>query len=389
MIYLDNNATTMLDPRVAEVMLDCWTTGPMNPSSQHRAGRRAANRLDEAISQIGALLGADVDSPGGAGFIVTSGGTEANNLAIRGIGDRHRGLVVSAVEHPSVLRAAAAESGRGRRVDVLPVDAAGIVDIEALRRLCENPSTRPSLVSVMAANNETGVVQKIAEVAAVCAATRVLLHVDAVQVIGKLPFSFAALGAAAVSIAAHKFHGPVGIGGLLVKPGIEVRPLLHGGDQQLAQRAGTEPVALVVGMAEALRLAVESLEETTATLRRYGENLEGALTERFDEIVIHGEGTERLPGTSCMSFPGADRQAMLMALDAAGVACSSGSACASGSSRPSHVLEAMGVPERLIATALRFGFSRFSTVADCSDAIEIISSRYQRLREKKAVEKSE
>ncbi len=387
MIYLDNNATTAVDPQVADAMLRCWASGPLNPSSQHAAGRTARNRLDDALSQIGRLLGGDVDSPAGDSLILTSGGTEANNLAILGIGDPAGPLVISGIEHPSVMATAKRQADRGRKLRLIPVDRRGTIDVDAARQLIIHSRPRPALVSVMAANHETGVIQPINQIAEICRAAAVPLHVDAVQMIGKLPFCFAALGAAAVSVAAHKFHGPAGIGALLVRAGVEIRPQVHGGDQQLTRRAGTEPVALAVGMAEALRRATETLPDTVLRMQSYRDALEVGLSQRFDDLVIHGAGTDRLPGTSCVSFAAVDRQTMLLALDCAGIACSSGSACASGSSQPSPVLLAMGVPANLVDTALRFGFSRFSTSADVDQSIEIISRQYSRLGKKQLVEK--
>ena len=388
MIYLDNNATTRLDPQVAEAIRRVWDLGPLNPSSQHRAGRQARNLLDEAISELGRCLGADVDSPGGDSLVLTSGGTEANNLAVLGIGDASGPLVISALEHPSVLEPARAAARAGREVRLIPLTSNGRIDLAAARELIVERSPRPALVSVMSANNETGVIQPLAELAAICREAAVPLHVDATQTVGKMPLDFAALGLAALSAAALKFHGPAGIGLLLVRSGVPLRSALLGGEQQLGKRAGTEPVGLAVGMATALTIALQQLDASATLMGQCRERLETGLLGDFPELVIHGVSAPRLAGTTCISFPGADRQAMLMALDIAGVACSSGSACASGSSRPSHVLAAMGVAGELIDTALRFGFSRFSTTDDADRAVELISRQYRRLREKLVVENS-
>lgn len=389
MIYLDNNATTQLDHRVAEIMLEVWQSGPLNASSQHAAGRSARNRLDDAISQLGQLLGGDVDSPGGDALTLTSGGTEANNLAICGIGDTALPLVVSAIEHPSVLQCASNQAASGRIVRVIPVDSSGVIDLGAAAELIAGTAPRPSLVSVMAANNETGVIQPIEQLAAICNGVEVALHVDATQSVGKLPVDFHKLGIAALTATAHKFHGPAGIGLLLVRSGTAVRPLMHGGEQQLGKRPGTEAVALAVAMAMSLRIAIQSRDDSTALMNACRDHLESTLCGELPEIVIHGNAVARLPGTSCISFPRVERQTMLMALDVAGICCSSGSACASGSSQPSHVLMAMGVLRPLVDTALRFGFSRLSTSQDSHQAAAAISRCYGRLGQKKAVEKSE
>ena len=386
MIYLDNNATTAIDPRVLELMRDVWFSGPLNASSQHASGRAARNRLDESISLMSGLLGGDVDSPGGGRLILTSGGTESNNLALSGIGDPQGRLVISAIEHPSVLEVARGQAASGRDVNVIPVDESGVIDREVASRLI-NASPRPALVSVMAANNETGVVQPIEWLGQLCQSAGVPLHCDATQAIGKLAFRGDLPGLSAVTATAHKFHGPAGIGLLMVRAGVDLRPQMVGGEQQLAHRAGTEPVALAAGMAEALRLAECSIDQHAGLMSRCRDRFESALMAVFPELTIHGHTVARLPGTSCISFPAADRQAMLMALDLAGIACSSGSACASGSSRPSHVLSAMGVGGAQIATALRFGFSRFSTFAEVDQAVDAISRSYKRLRDHQVVEK--
>jgi len=388
MIYLDNNATTALDERVAQAMLSVWRGGPLNASSQHGAGRRARNQLDHSLSQLAHLLGGDIDTPGGDSLIVTSGGTESNNLAIAGLGDPSQPLVISGIEHPSVLEMARNEATRGREVRVIPVDADGAIDLAVAKELIQQAAPRPALVSVMASNNETGVIQPIDSLASICRTVAVPLHIDAAQSVGKLPIGLRALGVSAISATAHKFHGPAGIGLLLVRAGVPLRPQMIGGAQQLGKRAGTEAIGLVVGMAQALSIALDSLAESTAQMLACREVFESSLKSVLPEIVIHGERTLRLPGTSCLSLPGVERQMMLLALDAAGIACSSGSACASGSSQPSHVLSAMGVPSRLIETALRFGFSRLSTTDEASEAADSIFRCYRRLQANVVVEKS-
>jgi len=379
LIYFDNNATTAIDPAVADAIMVALKSGPMNASSQHAIGRAAHNKLDSAISEIGQLLGADVDSPGGDQLILTSGGSESNNLAIFGIGDPTAPLVVSAIEHPSVLAAAVMTQHAGREVRVIPVDSTGSIDIAAARLLITKLPL-PSLVSVMSANNETGVIQPTTNLADICQPLSIPLHIDATQTIGKLPFAFPSSGAAAVTFTAHKFHGPAGIGGLLTRSGVTVRPMIHGGEQQLAKRPGTESIPLAIGMAIALRLAVRDSESIACRLRSMRDRLEQELSNGIEKIVFYGQDVARLPGTSCFSLLGVDRQAMLMALDLAGLACSSGSACASGSSRPSHVLQAMGVTEAALESALRLGMSKFSTTEEAVLAAETICLQYRRLR---------
>lgn len=387
MIYLDNNATTSIDPVVVEAMINCFAQGPMNASSQHAIGRAARKALDAAMSLIGCQLNADVDSPGGDQLVITSGGSESNNLALYGIGDANAPLVVSSIEHPSVLAVASSMQSSGREVRVLPVSRDGIVDVQQAQTLI-SMSPKPGLVSMMSANNETGVIQPIDHVATFCRRLGVPLHVDATQTIGKLPFDFKSTDAAAITFTAHKFHGPAGIGGLLIRSGVSVRPMLLGGEQQLGKRPGTEAVPLVVGMAKALAVAVAGQQEVASRLRALRDSMETRLSKSIEGIIFHGKQQDRLPGTSCFSTPGVDRQAMLMALDLAGLACSSGSACASGSSRPSHVLEAMGVGETAINSAIRVGMSKFSTADEVDASIDTICRQHRRLRRINSVEKS-
>lgn len=388
MIYLDNNATTAIDPAVVEAMMKCFAIGPLNASSQHAIGRAARKELDAAVSEIGRLLGADVDSPGGDSLVLTSGGSESNNLALMGIGDANAPLVVSSIEHPSVLAVASSMHAQGREVRVLPVTDDGVVDLSSAKNLISQ-LPKPGLVSVMSANNETGVIQPIPSLAEICRSLVVPLHVDATQTIGKLPFDFETSGIAAVTFTAHKFHGPAGIGGLLLRAGLSLRPMLLGGEQQFGKRPGTEAVPLVVGMAKALGIAIDAQTQVTSRLRQLRDRMETELATAIHDLIIHGKGVDRLPGTSCFSLPQVDRQAMLMALDLAGLACSSGSACASGSSRPSHVLEAMRVPEIAINSAIRLGMSKFSTEQDIRMAIDTICRQQLRLRKLSMVEKSE
>ncbi len=387
MIYLDNNATTALLPAAAREMTRVWDLGALNPSSQHARGRLARAELDRAATEIGRLLGADIQRPGGEQLIFTSGGTEANNLALHGLATPAVPLIVSRIEHPSLLEVAQAWQARGRQVEWLPVDARGVVDLNFLQAALQRFADARPVVCVMAANNETGVLQPIAEAAQLCRTRRAHLHVDATQWVGKLPLDFATLQADSLVFAAHKFHGPVGVGGLLLAPGVSLQAQWQGGAQQLGLRPGTEPVALAVGTAVALRAAVEQQATTMPAIQRLRDRFEQALTETFPDLVVHGRDAPRLAGTSCLGFPHVDRQSMLMALDLAGIACSSGSACASGSSEPSYVLQAMGVPAEWLDGSLRFGLSKFSTETEISQATRLISNAYKRLRDLCDVEK--
>ncbi len=301
-IYLDNNATTALDPRVADSILEAFQSGPCNPSSQHALGRQARSRIDDAFEVIGRCIGTRLDQPGGPRLVITSGGTESNNLALSGIGDNGP-IVLSRIEHPSVLAAAEALQAGGRTIRWLDVDARGEIRVELLEQLISDHATPATLVSTMSANNETGVLQPIDRVSEICRAAGVPLHVDATQSVGKLPFQLDSLGASAVTFTAHKFHGPAGVGGLWLDSGIKVRPILHGGEQQLETRPGTEPVALVLGMAQALQFAVDEMQDSASRMGELRDHLEQELVSRHRELVIHGLGKRRLPGTTCISFP--------------------------------------------------------------------------------------
>jgi cysteine desulfurase len=376
-IYLDHNATTPVFPEVVEAMRTCWSEPYLNPASQHSFGRRARQVLEDARDCIAAMLGATTSGHAPDRVIFTSGGTEANNLAIMGClhaADRSRPLassqkhlIVSAIEHPSINVLADNLARDGRQVDRLGVDANGVIRVDDLRRLLR-PETR--LVAAMLANNETGVLEPVEELAAICAENRLPLHTDAAQAAGKLPLAFRELGVATMSIAAHKFGGPLGIGALVVRRDVELTPQLVGGFQQFGLRPGTESVALAVGMRRALELWTANRSEWLSHLQTLRDRFEGALKSR--ELVILGKDAERLPNTSNIAFIGLDRQALFLALDQAGIACSTGSACASGSSEPSPVHIAMGCKSAVISSALRFSFGVATTLADVEEAAERI-----------------
>ena len=393
-IYLDNNATTAIDPQVADAVADVHRRGPMNASSQHAAGRAAAALLADAIESIGHHLGSRIGTPGGPRIVITSGGTEANHLGLAGWADgvagraggvtgtdrqNRRDLCVSAVEHPCVMETAAfLQRQRGVKVHVAPVDGDGVVDVAAMDAMLDEYPI--GAVAVMSANNETGVIQPIHRVAERCRQRGVWLHVDATQTIGKLPFEPETLGVDSAVLSAHKFHGPTGVGALYLGPGRSIAPTFHGGGQQLETRPGTEPVAAVVGMATALDVAMRSQTETAGHCRRQRDRLESAIREAAPSVVIQGGDAPRLPGTTCLSLVGADRQSFLMALDMASIAASSGSACSSGSAPPSHVLIAMGRPETEIQSAIRFGVSKFTTDDEIETAVKRILKVYARLK---------
>ncbi|MCP4191504.1 MAG: cysteine desulfurase [Planctomycetaceae bacterium] len=377
-IYLDHNATTPIDPRVVAAMQDCYARIGANAGSQHRAGRAARLALDDAREEIATLLGAEISSAADQ-FVVTSGGTEANNLGIlgRALGDPGR-MIISSLEHPSTIAAAGELAQRGWQIDWLAALESGSICLNHLEALLKKGQP-PHLVSVMLANNETGVIQPIREVVQRCHAYGIPVHTDAVQVAGKSPIDFRELGVDSLSLAAHKFHGPAGVGGLLVRNGSQLRPILFGGSQQLGMRPGTEPVALVVGMLAALRLWSEESSERYERLESGRNRLESALCEDSSAVV---NGTDpRLPHTLNISFCGLDRQAILMALDLAGVACSTGSACASGSSEPSPVLLAMGLDRERIESSLRLSLGATTQSEEIEEAAVRILKTIRHLRQ--------
>jgi cysteine desulfurase len=371
-IYLDNNATTPLLPAVREAMRPYLTEIFGNPASSHGAGRRARQALEDARERTADLLGAHPEE-----VIFTSGATEANNLALFGLAGPEPGhLISSPVEHPCALEPVRRLEEAGLVVDWLPVDRAGTVRAEVLAELLR-PETR--LVSVMLANHETGAVQPIAALAGQLP-PGIALHCDAAAAAGKMPVRFHDLGVTSLTISAHKFHGPKGIGALVLRRQARLRPLLYGGHQQQARRPGTEPVALVVGLAAALELAEREMETRHAHVlslrRRFLERLEATASP----VVLNGPGEGGVPHTVNLSFPGCRAEALLMNLDLAGVACATGSACSSGSLLPSPVLQAMQVPPEVLHSAMRFSFSPVLTEADVEEASRRIATVVERLR---------
>ena len=382
-IYLDHNATAPLLPQIVEVMAACDRDGPANPASQHAAGRRARQMLEQAREGIAEILGVDLHSSQPDQLIFTSGGTEANNLALFGLaGETPNRVIISAIEHPSVVGPAEALARCGWQVDRLRVSSDGVIDVEHARNLLRPAprAPRPSLLSAMLANNETGVMQPVGELARLCAEQNIPLHTDAVQVAGKLPLRFRDLGASAMTITAHKFHGPRGIGALVVRHGVKLQPLLHGGFQQAGLRPGTEDVALAIGMFTALKLWQREADERATRMTILRDRLEAQFLAGDAYAVISGASAPRLPHTTNVAFVGINRQALLMALDLAGVACSTGSACASGSSEPSPVLLAMGCDEGVVEGALRLSLGAMTTLAEIDEAARRILLAVNELR---------
>jgi cysteine desulfurase len=373
-IYLDHNATTPTRPEVVEALARALAENYANPASQHQPGQRAHRVLEDARERIAEILGANLSGPTPDRLILTSGGTESNNLAILGVaGMDHQQqgghIVISAAEHPSVIEPAERLLKAGWELDALGIDGNGVVRVERLAGLL-NPRTR--LVSVLLGNHDTGVVQPTPQVVEICNTANVPVHTDAVQAIGKLPVDFRALGVALMSIGAHKFQGPPGIGGLLVRHAVPLEPVLYGGAQQWGTRPGTESVALVLGMLTALECWRQEQQDHRERLERLRDRFESGLLAGYPGAVVNGSGAPRLPNTSNIAFPGLDGQVLLMALDMAGIACSVGSACSSGSTELSPTLLAMGLPRSIVGSSLRFSLGATTTETEIDEAVQRI-----------------
>lgn len=364
MIYFDHNATTPLDGRVLEAMLPYLKSCHGNPSSLHRPGRIARDAVETARAQVAALTGAAPTQ-----VVFTSGGSEANNLAIKGLAwSLKPGRVcIGATEHPSVAAPARFLRSQGWECRTLPVDAQGVIEDFALAETAENP---PDIVAVMLANNETGVVQDVARIAAVARNNGAWLHCDAVQAAGKIPLSFPQTGAHLMSLSGHKIYGPKGTGALIVDPSVPLTPLIHGGEQEKGLRGGTENVAAIVGFGKAAELAAAELEEHGRRLRRLRDILERSI-ETLPGTMVFAHAAERLPNTLQFAVAGYDGETLVMLLDRHGIAVSSGSACASGAREPSPVVLAMGVDPALATGAVRISLGKGNTEAE---AEELLSS---------------
>lgn len=365
-VYLDYNATTPVKPAVARAVAEALAEVG-NPSSVHGFGRAARRAVEDARARVAALLGCDP-----AAIVFTSGGTEANNLALGGCGGRR--LLVSAVEHPSVLDAARALA---REVAILPVDGEGLVDLPALASELER-SEGPALVSVMLANNETGVIQPVAEIAEIAHERGALFHCDAVQGPGRIPLDVMASGADILSVSAHKLGGPKGVGALVLAREVELEARQIGGGQERSRRAGTENVPGIVGFGVAAALALEDLAEA-ARLAALRDEFEARLAAVDAGVRVFGAGAPRLPNTSCVTMPGVPAETQVMALDLEGVAVSAGSACSSGKVEPSHVLRAMGASETAAASAIRVSLGWASQSADVERLVEAWKRLHHRI----------
>ncbi len=374
-IYFDNNATTRLAPEALEAMQPYLTELYGNPSSIHGFGSQVSRKIQEAREQVAALLGAADPIE----IVITSCGTEGDNAAIRGILEsqpQKRHIVTTQVEHPAVLSLCQHLEKKGYRVTWLRVDADGMLDLEELKASLSDDT---ALVSIMYANNETGVVFPIEPIGEIVKARGIPFHVDAVQVAGKIPLNLRQSPVDLLTISAHKFHGPKGVGALYVRRGITFRPFMIGGHQERGRRGGTENVAGIVGMGKAAELALRNMPEDEPRVRGLRDRLEQSLLESCPESRVNGHREKRLPNTLNMSFKFLEGEAILVLLDQNGICASTGSACTAGSSEPSHVLRAMGVPPDWIQGAVRFSLSRYTTETEVGFVNQKLPPIVQRL----------
>lgn len=383
-IYMDHSATTPVDPRVVEAMLPYFTEIYGNSASIHRFGRAAAKALEESRRTVAAILGCHPTE-----IVFTGSGTESDNLALRGVAfaqrraGRGNHLIVSSVEHHAVLNTARQlEEVFGFEVTYLPVDEYGMVDPDAVGRAIRKDTI---LISVMYANNEVGTIQPIAEIARIARAKGIPFHTDAVQAGGMLDLDVRRLGVDLMTLSAHKFYGPKGVGVLYIRQGTPYLPAITGGGHERGRRAGTVNVAGIVGLATALRLAQEARESENARLRRLRDRLIQGVLERVPDARLTGHPTERLPHHASFVFKGINGEELLLALDVEGIAASTGSACTSGRPEPSEVLLAMGLPHEWAVGSLRLTLGKSNTEEDVDRVLEVLPQAVARLREMQTV----
>lgn len=380
MLYMDYNATTPVHPEVLEAFLPFYRDRFGNPSSIHWAGRQVKGAVEEAREKVASLLNCEPVE-----VVFTSCGTEADNMAIKGVAAalRSRGnhIITTRVEHPAVLNSCLYLEQFGHRVTRLEVDREGLPDLAELEAAITGETI---LISVMAANNETGALLPVTEIGELAARHRLYFHCDAVQAAGKVPVDCRELQVSLLALSGHKLGGPKGIGALVVRKGVKLHPLVHGGSQERNRRAGTENVAGIVALGEACELAQASLPAEAGRLQRLRDRLEGGILARISDSQANGHGARRLPNTTNLSFAGVEADSLLVNLDLHGIAASSGAACSSGSLKASHVLAAMRVEPALARGSVRFSLGRENADADVDFVLEVLPGIVARLRENKS-----
>ena len=376
LIYLDNNATTALHPEVLEVMLPYFREQFGNPSSIHWAGRRVKSAVEEAREQVATLVGCDPSE-----VVFTSCATESNNMAIKGVAaarhSRGNHIITTTVEHPSVITPCVYLEHQGFQVTTLDVDSEGMLDLNALEAAVGDNTI---LISAMYANNETGTIFPVREIGELAARKGVCFHCDAVQAVGKIPLEWKESNIHLLSLSAHKFQGPKGIGALMIRKGTKIFPLLHGGSQERSRRAGTENVAGIVGLGKACEIATRNMATDTLRIGAFRTRLEQGIIETIPGVRLNGHPLKRLPNTSNFSFLDVKSDSLLFNLDLAGIAASSGSACSSGALKTSHVIKAMGLSSGVTVGNIRFSLGHGNNEEDVEYLLEILPGIIQRLR---------
>lgn len=374
-IYLDNSATTQVDERVLEAMIPCYRETYGNASSIHLFGQEARSKVEDARRSIAELLGADMRE-----ILFTSGGTESDNAALWGVfrsGYRPGNhIITTRIEHPAILATCKALENAGAEVTIVPVNASGRVEPAAISEAIRQSTI---LISVMHANNETGVIQPIEEISRLAKERGILVHTDAVQSAGKIPVNVRELGVDLLSLSGHKIHGPKGVGALFLRKGIKFAPFMTGGAQERKRRAGTENVPAIAGLGAAVLLAGERLAGMQSRVAELRDRLENLAHAKIPRVRVNGQG-QRLPNISNLSFDGMEGEAAVIALDLEGVAISTGSACSSGALEPSHVLTGMGLRPEVVQSSLRFSLCHYNTEEEIDRTVSILESVVQRLR---------
>ena len=376
-VYLDSNATTLVDPAVFEAMQSFYLEDYGNASSIHSLGQKARSAVEDARSQVANLIGAKTNE-----IVFTSGGTESDNTALRGVAMARRSkgshIITTTIEHSAVLHTCRQLEEEGFRVSYLPVDRQGFLPLDRLREAIDEDTV---LISIMHANNEIGVIEPLKEMAALARERGVLLHTDAVQTVGKIALDVGDLGVDLLSLSAHKFHGPKGVGALFVRGDVTMLPLLHGGSHERSRRAGTLNVPGIVGLGKTCEVAGTLLEDFGTRVRGLRDKLEKGLVEGIPDTSVNGSTTERVPHLSNISFRRIEGEALLIALDFQGVAVSTGSACSSGTVEPSHVLTALRGDRGLHKSAIRFSLSRMNNDEDIDYVLGILPEIVQKMRQ--------
>jgi len=366
-----------VDPLVLEAVLPHFLEDFGNASSIHEYGQKARASIEEARRHVARLIEAEPKE-----VVFTSGGTESDNTAIRGVCGFHRSrgnhIVTTTVEHPAILRSCEQLESEGFRVTYVPVDRDGLIQMEQLREAVDDQTI---LISVMHANNEIGTIQPVEEISQIAREREIVFHTDAVQSVGKIPLEVGRLGVGLLSLSGHKLHAPKGVGALYVRQGVSMDALLHGGSHERNRRGGTENVPGVVGLGKACELGQLGLDDFDLRVRKLRDKLEAGIIEAVPDTIVNGSVSSRMPHVSNISFQGIEGEALLISLDLQGIAVSTGAACASGSLEPSHVLRAMKISSSRVDSAIRFSLSRMNSDEDIDHALKVVPETVERMRE--------